>query len=125
MLMAADLAFGASGMTEVFTAVLQDPDLLTGSSTEELTTVLESIKPSYIAAGAGHLQDAEAAEAEISDTQYIIAGAALLASAVEQAGSFEAASDPLPSDLWYQDIQDAEAFLTEGGATDLLAMFNL
>lgn len=124
-LLAADLAFGASGMTELFTSVIQDAESLMGAPTEELTALLEGLDTDLIAEGAGHIQDAASADADITDTQYLTAGAALLASAVEQAGSFEDVADPVPADPWYQDVQDAEAFLIEGGAEDLLSMFGL
>lgn len=124
-LLAADLAFGASGMTEVFTSVLQDLDTITEGSTEELTEVLDSLDLDLIAEGAAHIQDAEAAGGEVSDTQYVIAGAALLTSAVELAGGFEEVGNLSEGDDGYQELQDAEAYFTAGGATDLLDMFDL
>ena len=124
-LLAADLAFAGSGVSEVLTSVLQDPEALSGAPTEDLIAMLDALDVALIAEGATHIQNAVAADAEVSSTQYVIAGASLLASAVEQAGSFEAVVDPLPTDAWYQDVLDAERFLTEGGAADLLEMFNL
>ncbi len=124
-LLAADLAFGASGMTDVITSVLQDPESLSGGSTEDLTALLDTLDTDLIAEGVSHVQEAVAEGGTVSDTQYIVAGAALLASAVEAAGSFEAIVDSVPTDSWYQDVQDAEAFLAEGGAIDLLSLFNL
>jgi hypothetical protein len=125
-LLAADLAFGASGMTEVITSVLQDPEALSGGATEALTAILDTLDTDLIAEGVTHVQEAAAGGAEISESQYVVAGAALLASAVEAAGSFEAIADPAEDDPWYQDVQDAEAFFAAGGVTDdLLSMFNL
>ncbi len=124
-LLAADLAFGASGMTEVFTQALQDLDTITAGSTEEFEAVLESLDLDLIADGASHVQAAEAAGAEISDTQYQIAGAALLASAVEKAGGFEEVGLLTVGQEGYQEFQDAQAYFTAGGAADLLDMFDL
>ena len=124
-LLAADLAFGASGMTEVFTQALQDLDTITEGTTEELTAVLDSLDLDLIADGASHVQAAEDAGAEVSDTQYVIAGAALLTSAVELAGGFEQVGELTEGDPGYEEFQDAEAYFTAGGAADLLDMFEL
>ena len=61
----------------------------------------------------------------MSDTQYVIAGAALLTAAVEKAGGFEEVGNLTEGDEGYQELQDAEAYLEAGGATDLLEMFEL
>lgn len=124
-LLAADLAFAASGMTDVFTQVLQDPESLAGATSEDFTDTLESLDIELIAEGATHVKTAMEADAEVSSTQYVIAGLARLASAVEQAGSFDDVVGPEPTDAWYEDMQDAESFLTLSGAPALLEMFNL
>ncbi|MBT3273786.1 MAG: hypothetical protein HN368_11555 [Spirochaetales bacterium] len=125
VLLAADLAFGASGITDVFTSILQDPDSLTGAATEELTGLLELLDLDLIAEGAVHVQNAATADADIADTQYIIAAAALLAGAAEKAGSFEDLATLTAVDDGYDELQDAEAFLEAAGASDLLEMFSL
>ena len=124
-LLAADLAFGASGMTEVFTSVLQDMDTITESTPEDFEEVLKTLKVDLIAEGAAHVQAAVDADAEVTDTQYIIAGAALLTSAVEKAGGFEEVGELTEGDEGYEELKDAEEFLEAGGATDLLEMFEL
>ena len=98
---------------------------ITEGSTEELTAVLEDLDLELIAAGAAHVQAAEEAGGEVSDTQYVIAGAALLTSAVEKAGGFEEVGLLTEGDDGYEEFEDAEAYFTAGGATDLLAMFDL
>ncbi|MBN1686595.1 MAG: hypothetical protein JW852_08055 [Spirochaetales bacterium] len=123
-LLAADLAFGASGMTEVFTSALQDLDTITTGTPEDLQEVLDALDLDLISEGVTYVQAADAADAEVSDTQYIIAGAALLTSAVEQAGGFEELGNLTEGDA-YEDLQDARDFLEAGGATDLLDMFGL
>jgi len=124
-LLAADLAFGASGMTEVFTSALQDMDTITESTPEDFEEVLKTLKVDLIAEGAAHVQAAVDADAEVTDTQYIIAGAALLTSAVEKAGGFEEVGELTEGDEGYEELKDAEEFLEAGGATDLLEMFEL
>jgi hypothetical protein len=124
-LLAADLAFGASGMTEVFTSALQDLDTITEGSSEELEEVLEDLDTELIAEGADHIQTAIDAGAEVSDTQYVIAGAALLTTAVELAGGFDEVGALTEGDPGFEEFQDAEAYFTAGGATDLLDMFEL
>jgi hypothetical protein len=122
-LLAADLAFGASGMTEVFTSALQDMDTITESTPEDLQEVLENLNVDLISEGAGHIQTAVDAGAEVTDTQYIIAGAALFTSAVEKAGGFEQVGELVEGDDGYEELQDAEEYIKAGGATDLLSMF--
>ncbi len=123
-LLAADLAFGASGMTDVFISVLQNPDTITESTPEDVQAVLDTLDVELISKGASYVQTAAAADAEVTDTQYIIAGAALLTSAAEKAGGFENLAS-LTSGDGYQERLDAEDFLTTGGASDLLDMFGL
>jgi hypothetical protein len=124
-LLAADLAFGASGMVQIYTSLLQNPDYVTEATPEDLADFLDDIDVGLVEEGAGHIQDAASGDAEISDTQYIIAGVALIAGAAGIAGSFDAIDNPAPADPWYQDVQDAEAFLAQAGASDLLDMFGL
>ena len=124
-LLAADLAFGASGMTEVFTQALQDLDTISESSSEDLERVLDSLDPKLISEGVDYVRAAEKAGAEVSDTQYVIAGVALLTSAVDQAGGFDKVGDLTEGEDGYQEFQDAKAFLEAGGASDLLDMFEL
>jgi len=112
-------------MTEVFTSALQDMDTITESTPEDFEEVLKTLKVDLIAEGAAHVQAAVDADAEVTDTQYIIAGAALLTSAVEKAGGFEEVGELTEGDEGYEELKDAEEFLEAGGATDLLEMFEL
>ena len=79
----------------------------------------------FITDGVSHVQAAVDAGVEVSDTQYVIAGAALLASAVEKAGGFGEVGVLTEGDEGYQEFQDAEEYFTAGGAADLLDMFDL
>jgi len=128
MLLAADLAFAGSGLTDVITSVAQNPDLVTSATTEELTTLFESFDADLVTAGATYVQQASAdTNATITPSQYQIAGAALLASAAEQSGSgFDIInSPPAEGDAGYQDYQDALSFLELGGLDDLTTLFSL
>ena len=124
-LLAADLAFGASGMTEVLTQALQDLDAIGESTPEDLKEVLDLLDLELISEGVAYVREAEDSGAEVSDTQYVIAGVALLTSAVEQAGGFDNVGDLTEGEDGYQELQDAKAFLEAGGASDLLDMFEL
>ncbi len=124
-LLAADLAFGASGMTEVFTSALQDMEAISEGTPQDLEAVLETLDVELIAEGAAHVQSAVDAGAEVTDTQYVIAGAALLSSAVEKAGGFEQVGNLTEGDDGYEELKDAEEFLTAGGADELFDMFEL
>jgi hypothetical protein len=118
-LLAADLAFGASGMTEVLTTAIMDLETVTQGTTEDLEAVLEILDVDLIAEGAAHIQAAVDAGAEVTDTQYIIAGVALFTSAVEKAGGIDQVDDG------YEEFQEAETFLEAGGAAGLLDMFEI
>ena len=124
-LLAADLAFGASGMTDVFTSALEDIDAIAEGTPEDLAETLESLDIELIEAGVDHVRAAEEAGGEVTETQYVIAGAALLSSAVDQAGGFEELGDLEEGDPGYDDLQDAQEFLEAGNATDLLDLFEL
>jgi len=124
-LLAADLAFGASGMTEVFASALQNLDTITESTPEDLEAVLDSLNVELITEGVSYVEAAIDAAAEVTDTQYIIAGAALLTSAVEKAGGFDEVGSLVEGDDGYQELQDAKEYLEAGGASDLLEMFEL
>ena len=124
-LLAADLAFGASGIMEVFTTVLQDPESISGATSDDLEEILASLNLDLISDGAGHVQDAVDAEGEVTEAQYILAASALIAGAAEKAGGFEEMATLTSGDPGYDDLQDAEAFLQAAEATDLLEMFSI
>ncbi len=133
-LLAADLAFGASGVTEVFTGILANTDAISEGSTEEIEALLDELSAddlTLISEGATHVQDAVAAiesgdsTVEVTDTQYIVAGASLIASAAEQAGGFDQLEGLSSGDDGYDEYQDAQDFLSSGGIDDLLSQFGL
>lgn len=119
-LLAADLAFGGSGITDVFTGLLSDPENV---APDDLLALLDALDVDLISDGAAHIQDAEDGGATVTDDQYVIAGAALLASAAEAAGGFDALDSLTPGDPGYDDYQDAQDFLDAGGAVDFLDLF--
>ena len=122
--LAAELAFGASGVTDVFTEILADPEALAVGGAESLDEVLENLDLDLISEGAEHLvnaAEAEDGEVEITDTQYAIAGAVLIAGAAEEAGGFENLESLEPGDAGYEEYQDAQEFLELGGVEDLLS----
>ncbi len=130
-LLAADLAFGASGVNDVFTEILSDPESLSGATEDEITEMLGDLDFVMISAGATHVQNAVTAiedgtSGEVTETQYIIAGASLLVSAANDAGGFENL-DSLSSsqEPGYDDYEDAKLFLSSGGIDDILSQFGL
>jgi hypothetical protein len=128
VLLAADLAFASSGIMDVVSDVLADPELISSTTPEELEAVFESLDIETIIEGAAFVQAASTIEgegAEISDTQYIIAGAALLLSAAEEAGDFSVIENPPEDgDAGYDTYQDAVALLAAGGIADLTDLFS-
>lgn len=125
-LLAAELAFAASGVTDVITGVLEDPDIISSGTAEDIDTLLASLDTDLIAEGASFVQTAAgSADADISDTQYIIAGAGLLLGAVEESGGFEILETaPEDGDPGYDDYQDAMEFFTAGGLDDFSELFS-
>ena len=131
-LLAADLAFGASGVTEVFTNLLEDPDSLTASTPEDLVAILDTIDLGLIAEGTSHIESAVENGADVQDSQLILASASLIASAAESAGGFEElstldANDPADQGAIEQ-LESAEALLgavDDEGTAELLAMLGI
>ncbi len=126
-LLAAELAFAGSGVTEVFTGIVSDPTIIADAAPEDLEQLFNSLDVDLIEQGASYVQSASNDEnAQISDTQYLIAGAALLASVAEQANGFDIIETPPSSgDPGYEDYQDAMSFLSAGGIDDLSDLFSL
>ena len=124
-LLAADLAFASSGISDFVSEVLEDPEAIFSSSTEDLTEIFESLDTDLISAGASYVQTASADEdADISDTQYVIAGAALVASAAEEAGGFDIFEDPPDEgEAGYEAYSDATEFFSEAGIEDIQDLF--
>ena len=131
-LLAADLAFGASGVTEVFTSILQDPEALTESTPEDMLEILDTLDLDLISAGASHIESAVAIGADVEDPQLILAGASLIASAAEDAGGFEelaALDENDPADAAViEKLETAQEFLElveDEGTAGLLEMFGI
>jgi len=119
-LLAADLAFAASGINDVVADLLSDPDLLTSATSDDISEILGALDLDLIDAGAAFVTSAAAVEgAEISDSQYIIAGAALMMSAAEDAGGFEIfETEPSSGDPGFDDFTAAMEFLSAAGIED-------
>ena len=119
-LLAADLAFAASGINDVVANVLGDAELLSSATADDVETLLADLDLSMIDAGADYVRSASEVEgAVISDTQYIIAGATLMMSAAEEAGGFEIfETEPAVGDAGYDDFTDAMEFLSAAGIED-------
>ena len=119
-LLAADLAFAASGINDVVANVLGDPEVLSSATAEDVETLLEDLDLSLIDAGADYVRSASEVEgAEISDTQYIIAGATLMMSAADEAGGFEIfETEPSEGDAGYDEFTEAMDFLSAAGIED-------
>jgi len=91
-LLASQLAFGASGATQVFNQVLGA--LASGSSSSQdvadlsstVQTAINNVDVNLAAEGAQQLADAAAGGAAVTDEQYAVAAASLVASAVKQSG---------------------------------------
>ena len=122
-LLAADLAFAASGIMDVVADVLADTEILSTATAEDIEALFASFDITYVESGAEYIQGvvdaAEAAgeEPDVSSTQYIIAGAVLFMSAVEQADGFENAAD-------YDEYDDALNFLAAAGIDDIEDLFS-
>ena len=126
-MLAADLAFSASGLSNVIFQILQDPDIISSATAASFTSLFEALDTDLIAAGASHIRVAHAdVDAVISDTQYVVAGAALLMSAVEKAGRFSVIdSPPVVGEAGYDEFQDAIDYLAIVGIDDPADLYTL
>ncbi|MAG14033.1 MAG: hypothetical protein CMN78_05500 [Spirochaetales bacterium] len=131
-LLAADLAFGASGVTEVFTSILQDPEALAESTPEDLVEILDTLDLDLIAEGTTLIESAVAAEAEVAAPQLILASASIIASAADEAGGFEELAtldenDPADAEV-IDKLESAQQLLgavEDEGTADLLEMLGI
>lgn len=125
--LAADLAFGASGVTEVLSGVLEDPEALVSGDPTELEALINELDLELVQEGAEHIRNA-AADTEvgttIDDSQYALTGATMVMVAAEEAGGFENLADLSPGDAGYDTYQDAEVFLELGNVSDLMGLLS-
>jgi hypothetical protein len=126
-LLAADLAFSASGLSDVIFQILQNPDIISSATAADFTSLFEALDANLIAVGAWHIRVAHAdVDAVISETQYVVAGAALLMSAVEKAGRFSIiAWPPVIGEAGYDEFLDAIDYLAIAGIDDPADMYTL
>lgn len=82
-LLAADLGIGASGVGDLMNSI--DPE----SGSQDMNSLLEGLDTEMLAGVDDHVAAAENAGETPSDSQYINAGAALVADAANDSGSFE------------------------------------
>lgn len=114
-LLAAQLAFGGSGATQVFNQVLgaiaSNPNPTAAdltSLTTQLQSALNSVNVPLAADGATALTNAAAGGATVTDSQYAMGAAALVASAAKQAGGLQNLQSLAPGSPGYQTLQDAQ-----------------
>jgi hypothetical protein len=111
-LLAADLAIGASGVGDLMNSL--DPE----SGSGDMDSLLEGLDTEMLAGVDDHVAAAEAAGETPSNSQYINAGAALVADAANDAGSFDNID-------WENDtkVQKAKEYAEKGGM-DIESFFN-
>jgi hypothetical protein len=103
-LLAADLAIGASGVGDLMNSI--DPE----SGSPDMDSLLEGLDTDLLAGVDDHVAAAENAGETPSDSQYINAGAALVADAADDSGSFDDID-------WENDtkVQKAKEYAEKGG----------
>ena len=89
------------------------------SGTDGLGEALDSLNYEYLSAVGDHVAAAEGQGATISDSQYVNAGAAIVASEANDAGGFENVDWETPS----EDLQTAMDYAELGGV-DIESFFN-
>ena len=110
-LLAVDLAVGASGVGDIVSSL--DPN----DENADPDAILEGLNTDVLADISDHIEAAEAAGQEISDSQYVNAGAAIIAQSADEAGGFDNIdweNDP--------DVQQAQEYAELGGV-DLESYF--
>ncbi len=103
-LLAADLAIGASGVGDLMNSI--DPE----SGSPDMDSLLEGLDTDMLTGVDDHVAAAENAGETPSDSQYINAGAALVADAANDSGSFDDID-------WENDtkVQKAKEYAEKGG----------
>ncbi|HUZ16940.1 MAG TPA: hypothetical protein VMV68_01045 [Spirochaetia bacterium] len=116
-LLAAELAFGASGATDVLTQALGV--IASGGDVATLQSALNRVNLSLVTAGAQHIETADAANVPITDTQYAIAAAAIAASAAQLAGGYQNLSTLTSSDPGWSELQQAQGLANKISSPEL------
>jgi hypothetical protein len=111
-LLAAELAIGASGLGEIGSSVA-------GGDSESYDDFLDGLDQDLLDVVAGHIEAAEDAGEEISDSQYVNAGTAIIASEAIDAGGFDNIDWDNPNENVQKGIDYAEL-----GGVDIESIFN-
>jgi hypothetical protein len=104
-LLAADLAIGASGINDAVSSI--DPSSGGGSYDD----ILKDLDTDMLDEVGGHVEAAESSGADVSDSQYVNASMAIVASEAKEKGGFDNIDWENPND----DIQQAKDFADKGG----------
>lgn len=105
-LLAADLALGASGLSDA-TAELD----ISSTDPDTLDSLLDDLDADLLSATASHIESAEESGTEVSDSQYVNAGMALVAKEAKDAGGFSKIDWEKPNDS----LEKAKEYAEKGG----------
>jgi hypothetical protein len=111
-LLAAELAIGASGLGDIGSSVA-------GGDSDSYDDFLDGLDQDMLDKVAGHIEAAEDAGEDISDSQYVNAGTAIIASEAIDAGGFGEIDWDNPNENVQKGIDYAEL-----GGVDIESMFN-